>query len=137
MTLQTPLHRPSGLHNSPTSLTAARSLTLLLAMVAFLFASPLHAQLAGKGSIRGTVADSTGAAIPGAAIVITNVSTAARQQTLSTGAGDYQFSLDPGKYTIAVTRAGFKTFTQENVVVDALQTFSVNPVLETAPSVSP
>ncbi len=105
--------------------------SLVLAAAALLLCAPLGAQLAGKGSIRGTVDDSTGAAIPDATVVITTSLRASSSRPISTGAGDYQFSLDPGKYTIAVTHTGFKGFTQENVVVDALQTFSVNPVLET------
>ena len=98
---------------------------LLAAFVLFCSASA-SAQLAGKGSINGQVTDSTGAAVPGAAVVITNNGTNVKQSTLSTGSGDYSFSLDPGKYTITATMQGFKTFTQQNVNVDALQTFSVN-----------
>ena len=104
---------------------------LLFAAALFAFAMPLHAQLAGKGGITGSVTDTTGAAVPGATVVITNNATNTRQETSSSGAGDYQFSLDPGKYTITITVPGFKAFTQENINVNALQTFSVNPKLQT------
>src|SRR5260370_34646093 len=113
----------------PRATTSPRLLSgLIFLSVAFvLFCSAsASAQLAGKGSINGQVTDFTGAAVPGAAVVITNNGTNVKQSTLSTGSGDYSFSLDPGKYTITATMQGFKTFTQQNVNVDALQTFSVN-----------
>ena len=90
-----------------------------------------QAQLAGKGAINGLVTDATGAAVPGTVIVITNNATNTKQTATSSGSGDYSFSLDPGKYTIVATASGFKTFTQQNVTVDALQTFSVNITLPT------
>ena len=89
------------------------------------------AQLAGKGAIRGTVTDATGASVPGASIVFTNTASNVKTSYKSTGAGDYEASLDPGKYTVTVTLAGFKTFVQQNIQVDALQTFAVNATLQT------
>ena len=101
-------------------------------MAATVFLSrPAAAQLAGKGSINGKVSDSTGAAIQGAFIVITNNGTNTKQTTVSTGSGDYSFSLDPGRYTLVVSMKGFKGYTQENVNVDALQTFTVDVSLST------
>lgn len=105
---------------------------LLLLMAATVFLSrPAAAQLAGKGSINGKVSDSTGAAIQGASLVITNNGTNTKQTTVSTGSGDYSFSLDPGRYTLVVSMKGFKGYTQENVNVDALQTFTVDVALST------
>jgi hypothetical protein len=101
-------------------------------MAATVFLSrPAAAQLAGKGSINGKVSDSTGAAIQGASIVITNNGTNTKQTTVSTGSGDYSFSLDPGRYTLVVSMKGFRGYTQENVNVDALQTFTVDVSLST------
>ena len=104
---------------------------LLFAAALLALPLPANAQLSGKGGITGAVTDTTGAAVPGATVVIINNATNTRQETTSSGAGDYQFSLDPGKYTITVTVPGFKAFTQENINVNALQTFSVNPQLQT------
>lgn len=123
------------LPNNPSFAVSSKRFFSLLALVAttlfLLCASPADAQLAGKGAIRGTVTDTTGAAIPGASVVVTNVATHVKQTTASTGSGDYQVSLDPGKYTVNVTMAGFKAFTQENVSIDALQTVALNPQLQT------
>lgn len=97
------------------------------------------AQLAGKGAINGRIFDSVGAVVPEAEVTITDMATNKKQTLKSNGSGDYSFSLDPGKYTITVNHAGFKTVTQENVNVNALQTFSVDLTLppgETTESVT-
>ena len=111
-----------------------RGLSRLLiapAAVLLVLAGSASAQLAGKGAIRGTVTDASGAAIPGASVVIANNATGIKQTLTSTGAGDYEASLDPGKYTITVSLTGFKSFVQQNVQVDALETFAVNASLQT------
>lgn len=101
-----------------------------LALAAALSVSA-SAQLAGKGSINGRIVDTTGAVVPGADVTITDNGTNKKLTAKSSGAGDYTFSLDPGKYTITVSMPGFKTVTQENVNVNALQTFSVDVTLPT------
>ncbi|HEX4155011.1 MAG TPA: carboxypeptidase regulatory-like domain-containing protein [Acidobacteriaceae bacterium] len=103
----------------------------LMAVSAVLFlCAAAGAQLAGKGGISGTVADPTGAAIPGATIVVTNTATGVSAKTTSTSAGDYSLSaLDPGKYTATVTANGFETLTQRNIQVNALETQTFNPKL--------
>lgn len=89
-----------------------------------------NAQLAGKGAIRGSVVDPTGAAIPGATIAATNSATGLTVRTTSTSSGDYNLStLDPGKYTVVVTATGFEGLKQENVQVNALETQTFNPKL--------
>ncbi len=71
--------RPRGT-TSPRLLSGL--IVLLAAFVLFCSASA-SAQLAGKGSINGQVTDSTGAAVPGAAVVITNNGTNVKQSTLT------------------------------------------------------
>jgi hypothetical protein len=97
------------------------------------------AQLAGKGAINGRIIDSAGAVVPDADVSITDNATNKKQLLKSSGSGEYSFSLDPGKYTLVVSHPGFKTVTQENVNVNALQTFSVDltlPVGETTESIT-
>ncbi len=98
--------------------------------VLLMLCGTMSAQLAGKGAISGTVSDPTGAAIPGATIAITNTTTGLTTRTTSTSAGDYNVStLDPGNYTVVVAARGFRTLTQENVQVNALETQNFNPKL--------
>lgn len=68
------------------------------------------------GTIVGLVTDSTGAAIPNAAITVTNVETGVIRTEVSEKTGDYRVvSLPPGRYKVAVSVAGFATEVHEGV----------------------
>jgi hypothetical protein len=78
-------------------------------LVAVLFLSNL-ALAQFSGSLQGTVQDSTGAAVPGATLTLTNLSTSVSQTTQSDARGDYRFlSLAPGNYMVSATAHGFGT----------------------------
>lgn len=63
-----------------------------------------------RGTITGTVTDSSGAAVPNAAVTLRNVATNIRFSTESNSAGIYVFpSLTPGNYDVSAERQGFKT----------------------------
>jgi hypothetical protein len=67
------------------------------------------------GSIYGTVTDSTGAAIPGATITVTDVQKGVSVKSLSNASGDYTVQhLIPDTYDVTVEFNGFKTFVQKN-----------------------
>ena len=100
------------------------------AIVLILLSGSAWGQLSGKGAISGTVQDPTGAAIPGATVIITNDATGIALTTTSTSAGDYSIStLDPGIYTVTTSAPGFEKLTQQNVHVNALETQTFNPKL--------
>ena len=93
-------------------------------------AIPASAQTAGDGSIEGTVMDTTGSVIPGAAVTITNVATGISTVQKSSSAGFFNIApVLPGTYKVQVTAKGFKTLVQDNVVVNALQVRAISPVL--------
>jgi hypothetical protein len=72
-----------------------------------------------RGSIRGTVLDSSGAVVPGAKITATSASTNIAVSTVSASAGNYNIpELPPGNYTVQVELTGFKELVQDNVVVE-------------------
>ncbi len=104
--------------------------SVVLSMVLAFVTAVGSAQLSGKGGLNGHVSDSSGAAIPQATVTITNVDTNVNQTMATTGAGEYSFSLDPGNYRMTISRQGFKTFEQDKIVIDALQTFSVDAALQ-------
>ncbi|HET8636526.1 MAG TPA: carboxypeptidase regulatory-like domain-containing protein, partial [Acidobacteriaceae bacterium] len=88
-------------------------------LLAVLLSIPLglHAQQY-SGSITGAVTDSTGAAIPGATVTITNVGTGAKTTQKSGGDGGFTFAQLPvGTYEVTVTQSNFKEFTETGVVV--------------------
>jgi len=92
-----------------------------------LFGASASAQLSGKGEIVGTVTDPTGAVVPGATVVATSTTRGTKLTTTTTSAGDYTLSpLDADTYSVTVTAKDFKTTTQENVVVNALEVATIN-----------
>src|SRR5207245_2680464 len=92
-------------------------------------------QIAGTGSIQGTVTDPTGAVVPGATVASTNVATGVKTERQTTGAGLYVLSpLSAGEYTVSVAASGFQSVVQEHVIVDALNTVGLNVVLKVGAS---
>ena len=72
-----------------------------------------------RGTIRGTVQDTTGASVPGAAVTATSVDTGVRSSTVSSDAGTYNItSLRPGMYSILAEKPGFKKLIRENIRVE-------------------
>ena len=83
----------------------------------------------GAGSIQGTVSDSTGAVIPGAAVHVVNVATGVAAETKSNGVGFYQVpGLFTGTYKVTVTSSGLKVFTTTIELLVA-QNAVINPAL--------
>src|SRR6516165_3314709 len=70
------------------------------------------------GSLVGNVKDATEAGVAGAAVTVTNTQTNQSRQTVTNEAGAYSMpTLEPGTYQIRVSKAGFSTFSESNVVV--------------------
>src|SRR4051812_46969405 len=84
-----------------------RSLYALICLL-FLFATTLAAQSNTTGSIRGTVVDSTHAAVSSAKITITSLATNAPISTISDATGTFaSLQAQPGTYEIVVASRGF------------------------------
>ncbi len=63
-----------------------------------------------SGNVSGDVHDQSGAAIAGASVTLTNLSTAESQTAKSDSSGSFRFvSLAPGNYKIAASASGFAT----------------------------
>src|SRR5947199_7297636 len=73
-----------------------------------------------KGSISGTVVDPQAAIVAGAQVKATQAQTGTVFTTTSDNAGSFRFSLIPaGTYKIEITKQGFKTAVQNDVLVTA------------------
>ena len=60
-------------------------------------------------SINGTVTDTTGSVVPGAAIVLTNTDTNVTERSVSNNSGYFAFvDVTPGSYRMVVSKQGFK-----------------------------
>jgi hypothetical protein len=90
---------------------------LLLAGLFFIGSKPAHAQYE-NGSLVGTIHDSSGAVVSGAAVSATNTATGIMEKTVSNDAGDYEFpSLRTGIYTITATAKGFAQAVAQNITI--------------------
>src|SRR5215813_1661335 len=79
----------------------------------------------------GTVHDSSGAVVAGAAVRLTNLGENTWQETKTSSAGDYEFqNVKPGSYSVTVNHPGFRTFRSKGVTVVARQTLRVDASLE-------
>jgi len=84
-----------------------------------------------KAGIQGTVTDTGGGLVPEAKISLTNNETGKTQETTSSAEGFYRLSgLAPGKYKMAVEKAGYKQKVFDNVVVNAEAVQGVDVALE-------
>src|SRR5581483_7112322 len=89
-----------------------------------------------NGTIRGTVTDPTGAAVPNATVTITNTDKNAVVRTIVTGAsGDYTATLLPvGHYSVTADATGFAKSATTNIMVNANDQLTIDVKLAVATS---
>ena len=95
----------------------------------FLSALLLSASAYGQtfGDISGEVMDGSGAVIPGAAVVVTNVGTNTSRNSETNDAGLYRFpSLVPGIYTVRVEAEGFRAAVRTNIELQVQQSARID-----------
>ena len=93
--------------------------TLKVVLALFAMVAALYGQ-STVGRISGTVVDTSGAAIPGASVTISNPVTGFKQEVLTQETGLFVFpSLPPGTYNAEVALAGFSGVREEGIVLDA------------------
>ncbi|MBT9333070.1 TonB-dependent receptor [Paracidobacterium acidisoli] len=111
---------------------SAHSLWVLVAIALIWAGLTGPAALAqGLGRITGVVTDTTGAVVPNAHVVATRVGTNEQTTVVSNSDGSYVFpSLPPAEYTISVSEAGFSSYLQKGVVLQADQAATVNIALQ-------
>ncbi len=72
-----------------------------------------------SSGVTGTITDSSGAVVPGAAVEIKNIATGTVVKVVSGSAGEYNVTgLIPGRYTLTVTAAGFSKTVRDQVNVE-------------------
>jgi Carboxypeptidase regulatory-like domain len=94
-------------------------------VLCILAAYPLSAQVAGV--IRGTVKDSSGNPVVGAAVAMKNASSGQSTKTTTTATGTYELpNLSPGDYEISVSSDGFSPrISQLTLQAGAIRTFDI------------
>jgi len=98
--------------------------------VPFIFAITAHGQQT-LGGITGTVADSSGAALPGTTVTIIGDQTKLTRTQVANSSGSYLFAdLPIGTYTLTFTHEGFETQSIPSIAVEANRTLTVNATLQ-------
>jgi hypothetical protein len=101
--------------NRSTAVTGA--LMVLFAFLA-LVTAPAGVAQTFRGSIQGTVTDTTGAAVPGAQVKVFSPSTGLSRTVAANDQGEYAASELPlGTYSITVEKQGFRTMTLTQIPV--------------------
>src|SRR3954462_4078338 len=109
------------------SLSVARVLGVVILLAAW--AATTRAQT--QGGISGLVTDSSGAAVPGATVTVTNTATRGTRNTTTNAEGLYTFpAVPPGTYELKVELQGFKTAEIRSFKVDVQQTVRVDVPLQ-------
>ena len=85
-----------------------------LAVVLFICAVPARATAQVLyGSVVGDVKDSSGAAMPGATVLVTNNNNGFKREAVTDGVGHFNlFDLPAGTYSLKATQQGVRTFEQ-------------------------
>ena len=92
-------------------------------------ASVLRADV--TGSIQGVVRDRSQGAIAGAQLTITNVDTNLQYKATAGADGSYRIlALPPGNYKLTVTAAGFRTFSESDIVVKVNDQLQIDATLD-------
>jgi hypothetical protein len=102
----------------------------VVALASLALAAAVEAQTV-TGTILGTVTDTSGARVAGAAVTAINDLTQEKHSTSTTGAGDYLLlALPVGNYRLEAESQGFKKFVHQGVVLDINQNARVDARLE-------
>jgi hypothetical protein len=81
----------------------------------------------GDGSLRGTVVDEQGGALPGVTVTATSPALLSPSVQVTDGAGSYRFiNLPPGTYAITAELTGFAVSRREGIVLRAGSNFQID-----------
>jgi hypothetical protein len=116
-------------------MTFKQILKFTAATACMALAGTMAAQTAVDGAVAGTVVDSSGAALPNAAVVVHSTSTNADTKVTADGSGYFRATrLVPGDYTVTVTANGFANYSAQHVIVEVGKLTEVTPKLGAAGS---
>ncbi|HZW96918.1 MAG TPA: carboxypeptidase regulatory-like domain-containing protein [Candidatus Eremiobacteraceae bacterium] len=102
---------------------------LTITLVVLTFCAVVHAQ--DTASLTGTVTDSSGAAVPGAQVVVTDALHGINRTAESNGSGDFLFaSLPIGSYDLTVSSTGFKKYEAKGIILRVADKARVNVALQ-------
>ncbi len=81
----------------------------------------------GPPALTGTVADSEGALIPGATVVLEDAATHDKRTASTDGSGSFRFSaIEPGLYAVTIEAKGFQPVVKTGISVHAGETYQLS-----------
>jgi hypothetical protein len=84
-----------------------------------------------RGTMTGTVTDSTGAVMPGATVTVTHTATGIGTSATTDAHGSYTMPLlSPGVYQVTAEQPGFKKYVRDGIVVEVAQTTRLDIALQ-------
>ena len=108
--------------SEPTSILGVACVFLMLLMLV----STTVGQTS-RGTLTGTVSDTTGAVVNGATVTITQQGTGVKRQTTTNSVGIYRFdAVDLGIYQVSSTASGFATEDKTGVEIQAAHTTNID-----------
>lgn len=109
-----------------------KSFTLAVCLLCLCLLSAVSsAQSTTQGALAGTVVDSTGAVVPGAAVTLHNDGTSAEFNLVADSNGYFKAPLvPPGVYTVTITAPGFGTYSAKTVPVTVGSLTELRPELK-------
>lgn len=107
--------------------------SLVAAALAVLALPGIAAAQMTRGTITGTVTDSSGGVLPGVTVTITNQATGVVRTTVSNEEGIYRApAVEPGSYTVRVELEGFQPLERKGVDVQSNDIVTLNAKLDVA-----
>ena len=122
-------HLSNSKFNNPK--TVCQFVAAFFCLMIFLCATQIQSQVAGSGTIQGTVSDATGAVVPNASVTLTNMSSGVTHATKSNETGSYLFpNIDIAVYKLNITAPGFQRYEQTNIVLEVGSSIAINASLK-------
>src|SRR5579863_5223717 len=110
---------------------SAKLALVLSFLVCLCISLPAWPQSTSTGTLAGTVTDPTGAVVSGATVTLTDSATNTARNTTTNASGRYIYvDVNPGVYTITVSKAGFSTIKSENQEVKVGVSLTLNLSLQ-------
>ena len=104
---------------------------LVIACAAMLWLVPGDALAQSQATLVGSVTDPTGAAVPGAQITVSNLSTGLERTVETNEVGQFRvFPLNPGDYSVLASTAGFKSQIRDGVALQVADVVELNFTME-------
>ncbi len=106
--------------------------SLLLTLIALCaFGTTTAMAQSYQGALRGALHDATGNALPSATMTLTNTATNLIRVTTTNSTGEYFFEkVDPGKYKLDASVAGFKKLERGGIIIETQQQITLDLVME-------